>query len=71
MADFKNEQGAIERVTTNDEMDRPSKAGAAVMRSRADELSIWQSLLKNKLLGLIAMSAAFSASLEGYREFIR
>lgn len=37
-------------------------------RTHADELSIWQSLRQNKLLALIAMAAAFSASLEGYRK---
>ncbi|KAH7339191.1 general substrate transporter [Pyrenochaeta sp. MPI-SDFR-AT-0127] len=37
------------------------------MRSRADDLSIWQSVRRNKFLGLVAMSAAFSAALDGYQ----
>lgn len=40
----------------------------ALTRTQADELSTWQSLRQNKLLALVAMAAAFSASLEGYRK---
>lgn len=58
----------IEHVTTKGEWDQPAKGSATVMRSRADELSVWQSLRRNKLIGLIAMSAAFSAALDGYRK---
>lgn len=68
MADTKTEHIAVERTPTNDELDQSSKSGSPVMRSKADELSIWQSLRKNKLVGLIAMSAAFTAALDGYRK---
>ncbi|KAF2226018.1 MFS transporter [Elsinoe ampelina] len=37
------------------------------MRARDDDLSIWQSLLKHKLVVSIAMVAAFSAALDGYQ----
>lgn len=43
-------------------------ANVPVMRSRSDELTVWQAARRNKLLGVIAMAAAFSASLDGYRE---
>lgn len=38
------------------------------MRSKSDDVSVWQSMMQHKLVGLVAMSAAFSASLDGYRE---
>lgn len=41
---------------------------AMAMRARDDDLSIWHSLQKHKLVVTIAMVAAFSASLDGYRE---
>lgn len=46
----------------------PSKGSMPLMRSRADDLPIWQTLWRYKAIGLIAMAAAFSASLDGYRE---
>lgn len=46
----------------------PSKGNIPLMRSRADDLPIWQTLWRYKAIGLIAMAAAFSASLDGYRE---
>ncbi|KAF4551087.1 Sugar (and other) transporter-like protein 49 [Elsinoe fawcettii] len=46
--------------------DGPRAAGVA-MRARDDDLSIWHSLLKHKLVVSIAMVAAFSAALDGYQ----
>ncbi|TVY24802.1 General alpha-glucoside permease [Lachnellula hyalina] len=43
------------------------KGGAPLMRSKADELSVWQSVRVYKRVGVIAMLAAFSASLDGYQ----
>ena len=40
----------------------------AVMRSKEDELSVWQTVQRYKFAGTIAMTAAFCASLDGYRE---
>ncbi|XMA17072.1 hypothetical protein WAI453_009863 [Rhynchosporium graminicola] len=36
------------------------------MRSEIDDLSGWQSVKKQKLITIVAMAAAFSASLDGY-----
>jgi len=38
------------------------------MRSKADEISIWRSVLLFKRAGCIAMIAAFCAALDGYRK---
>lgn len=45
----------------------PVKNGDPVMRSREDDLSVWQCALRFKKVSLIAMIAAFTASLDGYR----
>jgi hypothetical protein len=39
-----------------------------VMRSALDDISIWASLSRYKVVTMIAMAAAFSAALDGYRE---
>lgn len=39
-----------------------------LMRSKLDDLSVWQSVRRFKRVGCIAMLAAFSASLDGYRK---
>ena len=49
----------------------PSKANGPVMRSQADDLSVWQCARQFKVASLIAMIAAFSASLDGYRKSSR
>ena len=41
---------------------------APVMRTKADDLSIWESVRKYKRVGFIAMMASFCASLDGYRK---
>lgn len=46
----------------------PSKAVAPVMRAHTDDLSVWQCARRFKMVSLIAMAAAFSASLDGYRK---
>ncbi|KAH7093519.1 general substrate transporter [Paraphoma chrysanthemicola] len=66
MTDHKTEHDNIEHAAPNEEWDQPAKGGPA-MRTQADELSIGRSLLSNKLLGVIAMAAAFSAALDGYQ----
>lgn len=40
------------------------------MRSSEDDLSIWRTARRFKLTSTIAMAAAFSASLDGYRTFL-
>ncbi|KAL1874023.1 hypothetical protein VTK73DRAFT_577 [Phialemonium thermophilum] len=37
------------------------------MRAKSDDLNVWESLLRYKKVGGIAMAAAFSASLDGYQ----
>ena len=46
-----------------------TKGNVPVMRSKVDDLSIWQSVRRYKVIGMVAMAAAFSASLDGYRKF--
>jgi MFS transporter, SP family, general alpha glucoside:H+ symporter len=45
-----------------------SKGGALLMRSKADDLTVWQSVRRYKRVGIIAMVVAFCASLDGYRK---
>ena len=59
----------IEDRTVVEQMPLPtSKSGAPLMRSKADDLGVWQSVKRYKRVGLIAMIAAFCASLDGYRK---
>ncbi|KAJ9156600.1 General alpha-glucoside permease [Pleurostoma richardsiae] len=37
------------------------------MRSKEDDLSVWQSVRRYKTVGILAMTAAFCASLDGYQ----
>lgn len=45
-----------------------TKGEAPLMRSKVDDLGILESARQYKFVSLIAMVAAFSASLDGYRE---
>ncbi|KAJ5669429.1 hypothetical protein N7462_010499 [Penicillium macrosclerotiorum] len=58
---------AIEDVSAEQRPSTPVKLGDPVMRSREDDLSVWRCALRFKKLSLIAMIAAFSASLDGYQ----
>ncbi|KAF7553525.1 hypothetical protein G7Z17_g3531 [Cylindrodendrum hubeiense] len=64
-------QGEIDRIEhreTAEEMQQTiDKGGVPLMRSREDDLSIWKTVLRYKTVGIIAMGAAFSASLDGYQ----
>lgn len=57
----------IENVSSDQREDLPEKAMGPIMRSGEDDLGIWQSVLRFRTVSLIAMAAAFSASLDGYR----
>ncbi|TVY52349.1 General alpha-glucoside permease [Lachnellula cervina] len=60
----------IEHTTAVQELEMQvpnSKGGAPLMRSKADDLTVWQSVRIYKRVGVIAMLAAFSASLDGYQ----
>ncbi len=61
------ESEAVENRTTAEEVMPPPK-DAPLMRSREDDIPIWQSVRRHKLVGLIAMAAAFCAALDGYRK---
>ncbi|KAL4899290.1 hypothetical protein BDW74DRAFT_183822 [Aspergillus multicolor] len=55
-------------IVHNDETETETTAkGQPVMRSGLDNLSIWESLRRYKVVTMIAMAAAFSASLDGYQ----
>lgn len=45
----------------------PAESEGQLMRTAADELGVWQTLVRFRRVGLIAMAAAFSASLDGYQ----
>lgn len=63
----KQETELIEHTTH--EMQTPgSKRGAPLMRSRQDDLTVWQSVRRYKRVGFVAMAAAFCAALDGYRK---
>lgn len=65
------------RISKNEALEQPTaeenehstinKGGAPVMRSKEDDLSIWQTVRRYKLVSIMAMAAAFSAALDGYR----
>jgi hypothetical protein len=62
----KGNSETIEHVSTQQEPDMASKE-RPVMRSKVDDMTVWQSVKQFKLVSLVAMAAAFSASLDGYR----
>lgn len=68
MPPAKAQDERVERVITEEEHRGISKGDHALMRSKVDDLSVWESLRRFKLVAGIAMIAAFSASLDGYRE---
>ncbi len=57
----------VERTTTNDDQ-MPTKDENPLMRSKADDLSVWQTVTRFKRVGFMAMAAAFCAALDGYRK---
>ena len=67
MAVPKNDHEAIELATTDDIHETAFNTKGPVMRSKSDDLSVWQSARRFKLVSGIAMCAAFCASLDGYR----
>jgi hypothetical protein len=70
-AQGKAESEMIENTTTAaaEDMSPPdAKGGTPLMRSKEDNIGVWQSVRRYKRVGLIAMAAAFCASLDGYRK---
>ena len=68
MDSMKGNSEAIENASAEKRPTTPVKNGEPVMRSQEDDLSVWQCALRFKRVSLIAMVAAFSASLDGYRK---
>lgn len=72
MADQVNTKGDIQMVEhrSNDADThlQDLKGGTPMLRSKADDLSIWRSVRQYKRVGFIAMAAAFCAALDGYRK---
>ena len=58
----------IENAICKQREDMPVKGMGPIMRSREDDLGIWQCVTRFKTVSWIAMAAAFSASLDGYRK---
>ena len=46
-----------------------TKQYAQPKRSKVDDIGVWQSIQRYRGVGFVAMAAAFSASLDGYRKF--
>ncbi|KAJ5362160.1 hypothetical protein N7541_003004 [Penicillium brevicompactum] len=57
----------VENATVDQRDDPPMKSMGPVMRSREDDLGMLQCVRRFKTVSLIAMAAAFSASLDGYQ----
>jgi hypothetical protein len=65
----KAESEMLETTTVASAMQPPISEGAPpLMRSKEDDLSIWQSALRYKRVGLLAMTVSFCAALDGYRK---
>ena len=60
----------IEEAFSHQEDVMPTKSLGPIMRSREDDLGVWQCVRRFKIVSLIAMIAAFSASLDGYRKLL-
>ncbi|KAH7400436.1 MFS transporter [Cadophora sp. MPI-SDFR-AT-0126] len=58
-------QETKENVAT--EHDEVMKPGAPQMRSKDDDLGIWETVKQYKLITAVAMAGAFAASLDGYQ----
>lgn len=60
----------IEDAFSHQENVMPTKSMGPIMRSREDDLDVWHCVRRFKIVSLIAMTAAFSASLDGYRKLL-
>ncbi|KAJ5083309.1 hypothetical protein N7456_012736 [Penicillium angulare] len=63
MEEPKNNSENIENVNSTD----ARASSTHVLRSKADELSVWQTARQFKVISMVAMVASFSASLDGYQ----
>lgn len=63
-ASVKQDEKEVEYVDVHEH----GTGAAPQMRSKMDDLSIWESVKAYKLVTAVAMAAALSASLDGYRK---
>ena len=69
MASIKPMSENIEHAISTKEMEAQiEKANIPIMRTKEDDLGVWQSVKRYKRVSALAMIAAFSASLDGYRK---
>ena len=62
----------IDNAHIVEEIDRALEKGQPVlMKSVLDKVGVWQAVKTYKRVSLICMAAAFSASLDGYRELFQ
>lgn len=60
----------IEHAITAKEVEAQiEKRSTPIMRTKEDDLGVWQSVRRYKWVSTLAMIAAFSASLDGYRKY--
>ncbi|KAF7595497.1 hypothetical protein BBP40_005833 [Aspergillus hancockii] len=67
VVESKGRQEAVEQPTAEEEERMMAKGSAPVMRSKIDDLSVWQTVRRYKVISVVAMAAAFSAALDGYQ----
>jgi hypothetical protein len=60
------EKSTVEHTQTGEEV--PPTGPGPVMRTREDDLGVWETLQRYKLIAFVGMCAAFTATLDGYRE---
>ncbi|KAI1846095.1 hypothetical protein JX266_007904 [Neoarthrinium moseri] len=58
---------AVKNENTQQTASQAPHDDAPVLRAASDDLSVWQSVGRFRKVGLIAMAAAFAASLDGYQ----
>ncbi|KUL83520.1 hypothetical protein ZTR_10568 [Talaromyces verruculosus] len=68
MESIKPTSDGIEHAIPTKEMEaRIEKGDTPIMRTKEDDLGVWQSVMRYKWVSALAMLAAFSASLDGYQ----
>lgn len=65
-ANMEVEESKIEDVNVTENADE--KVAPPPMRSKSDDLSVWEAVKRYKFVTLVGMAGAFSASLDGYRK---
>lgn len=64
-----NKAETVDHIEGDDQMHSDAlKDGTPLMRSQVDNLSVWESVKRYRVVTVISMLAAFSAALDGYRK---